>query len=85
MNTGLYTTRILWFLTRMKGFAIVNELGKRWKNLAVPAILIYGVDGLLAKEFLGETSTTTPIVDEIARLARADVPNQIGFSHEGPE
>ena len=34
-----------------KRLAVVDGLGKRWNNLVVPAILVYGRDGKLAYEF----------------------------------
>jgi len=34
-----------------KRLAVVDGLGKRWNNLVVPAILVFGKDGRLAHEF----------------------------------
>ncbi len=41
---------------------VVSGLGQRWRNLSVPAILIYGPDGRLVDEILGDRSGLEAVV-----------------------
>jgi thiol-disulfide isomerase/thioredoxin len=53
-----------------KRLAVVDGLGKRWNNLVVPAILVYGRDGQLAYEFF-ERDKVDEMLAKIAQLTTA--------------
>lgn len=47
---------------------VVSALGRRWRDLVVPAILIYDRDGRLAAEFLGGLQGQDPIITKVTQL-----------------
>ncbi len=48
---------------------VVSALGRRWRDLVVPAILVYNIEGRLEVEFLGgEAARIDLIVSEVTRL-----------------
>lgn len=47
---------------------VVRLLGRRWRDLAVPAILIYSSDGELAEEYLSGAQGVKPIVAKLEKM-----------------
>ncbi len=55
--------------------ALADGLGRRWKNLSVPAILVYDQDGVLVGEFL-EGVATEQVVSRVHELLASDREDQ---------
>ncbi len=47
---------------------VVAQLGRRWQDLVVPAVLVYDVHGNLAAEFLGGEAEASPITTKVQTL-----------------
>lgn len=49
---------------------VVRGLGRQWQDLVVPAILVFGVEGRLEREFVGEHPVGT-MINAVERLLAA--------------
>ncbi len=48
--------------------AVVEGLGQRWRDLVVPAILIYDRNGELIEELIGDLQTSSEITAGVVQM-----------------
>ncbi len=50
---------------------VIEGLGKQWKDIVVPVILVYGTDGQLKEEFLEERAKLEVIIPRVQEIVAA--------------